>query len=694
MTTVFSIHRKLPMDPLPIASYFCLFLVFIHSASLQAQDTLETSSDSLTYTLQEIEVRALRTTISPLEAPMSLSIKSRSIRELSGSSALSLESITQNLPGIWVNNRQNNALGERITIRGIGWRAAFGVRGIQIVLNGIPLTVADGQSITNIIDPSLIRRIELLRGPAASYWGNSSGGVLYVSTQPDYMNDSNFYIRAQGDSYRGKKLDFQYKNRSERHRFSTYTSYNYDGGYRNYSAAKLFRSGIQGQYQFKDDSRLSYMGGLLWMPQAQHPSGLSAEQVEENPRQAISSFVNADAGKQVTQGQLGFQYTRNTSLGLVDLTGYGIYRDLVNPLPFGIITVDRLAGGFRGAVEKYFDDLTLKFGAEIKLQRDDREEFENNSGERGAITVNQLEKVSNQALFVTSNYKIGNLDILASLRYDRITFASDSAANTQVGDRTFSALSPSIGLSYQVGNSQLYGNLSTSFEAPTTTELVNRPDGGNGFNPDLKPEQTVGLEVGSRGTLGKQSIKYDIVLYQLWIQDLLFPYQLEANGPTFYRNQGETRHRGVEAAVTIQLSSNISWGATYTLTDAEFIEAQNIEGVSLEGKSVPGVADHRLSTQINWASGNFWTEFHTQYVSSYPANNLNTVQNDSYTVFDFKLSYQKVFEDSDITITPFVNINNIFDTRYNGSVVVNAFGGRYYEPAPGRNWRGGISMQF
>ncbi len=668
--------------------------LLVPTAFAQKSDTTQTSAAPITATIDPLLIEAVLSTVSPVDAPRSLSIEARTFKERRATATTSLASLTQSLPGIWVSNRHNNALGDRITIRGIGWRAAYGVRGIQVVLNGIPLTVADGSSVTNIIDPAFVTRIELIRGPAASYWGNSSGGVLYISTEPDYSRQNNFYARIYGGSYENRKAEFRFAESYDNHNLSGYASYHSIDGYRDYNSSKILLSGFQGRTQFSSGARLEYTGALQWMPQAQHPSGLSAEQLEKNPQQANESFIVSESGQQTFQGQLGLTYSKNTAAGFVSLSGYGIYRDIANPLPFAIITVGRWAGGFRGTIEENFNNLSLKFGGELKYQHDDRVEYANYEGNRGTIKVNQVETVLNQALFVTGGYTLGSLTFLGSLRYDRITFSADSPTESRTGERPFQSLSPGFGVSYDLGSSLLYSNISTSFQAPTTTELVNRPGGGNGFNPGLKPIHTVGVEVGTRGKMLNNMLGYDIAVYRMWIKDLIFPYQLEATGPTFYRNQGQTRHQGVEIAATLRPKKDLSLQATYTLTDAEFIEAETNDGVSLKGNAVPGIAKHRLWAAASWSSGAFWMQLGGRFVSSYPVNNLNTASNDRYTTVDVKMSYEVIFNRSGVIMVPFVNINNLFDVQYNSSVVVNAFGGRYYEPAPGITWQTGVSFRF
>lgn len=675
-------------------SAFLYFVIFSLICNISVG---QENQDSLYVKLDTIEVTAIHSSISAADAPLAVSILSRDLATINQNASLSLQSISQDLPGLWINDRQNQALGERITIRGIGWRAAFGVRGIQVILNDIPLTVADGQTMINIVEPGFIRRAELVRGPAATYWGNSSGGVLYLSTDPDYENPGSFRFRTLAGSYGMRKAEGEFSFLNTTHRMSGYTSYQSYDGFRDYSASKLLRSGITGSISLSPESQLKYQAASIYMPQAQHPSSLTEDEAKDNPTKASPLFVNAEAGKQISQVQGGLSYIHDTSIGVLDITGYGIYRDLNNPLPFGIITVNRWLGGLRATLDKNWNNLELKSGVESKLQSDDRTEFDHiGDGQRGEIEVDQIERVWNQAVFATATYSAGNFNLLGGLRFDRLTFNTNDtfdASSDRSGSRTFQSLSPSIGVNYQLSNHTIYTNLSTSFEAPTTTELVNRPGGGNGFNPDLKPEKTLGLETGVRGNISSQTISYDITAYRLWIQDLLFPYQLEPNGPTLYRNQGETQHTGVEGRLLLRVNRNWDISGTANITEAEFQQA-TADGNSLSGKDVPGIPTYRLNSELGWTPGNFSGTVSYELVSSYKVNNLNTATNDKYNIVDAKFGYQKTFTNSSLQLHPFLNVNNILDTRFNGSVIINASGGTYYEPAPGRNWQIGISAKF
>lgn len=673
-----------------------LFLMAAAPALLAAQDPPDgQEGDTLKVEMEAIEVIGTWSDIGAANAPLSFSTLQRDPALLNAESSLSLSEIGRHLPGIWVNNRRNYALGERMTIRGLGWRAAFGVRGIQVILDGIPLTVADGQSMTNIIDPAFVRRAELIRGPAASFWGNSSGGVLYLSTDPAWSAGERFRLRATGGSYGLARGEAQYYVRGGAHSFNIYGSLLDDPGFRNHSSARLWRGGVTGSVTLPGGGLIEYSGALNHMPRAQHPSGLTREQARENPRLAVPSFVESGAGKSITQGQAGLRYLADTPAGALTLSAYGIRRDLENPLPFGIITVGRWSGGLRATLDRRFDRLELKGGAELKLQRDDRVEYENDGGSRGAVQIDQLETVWNRALFASAAYRLGRARLLGSVRFDNLEFTSDASSPSASGERNFYALSPSLGLSVEAGESRLFANLSTSFEAPTTTELVNRPDNQEGFNPGIQPEKTLGLEAGLRGGAGGSAINYELTLYNMWIRDLLFPYQLSADGPVFYRNQGETLHRGVEASLRARVLPRLEASATYTLTDAFFREATTLEGASLADNRVPGVARHRWNAALRWQPGSWTASVSHEFVSRHPVDNRNSSYNDRYHVVDATLSYRLgLGPGEEFFLQPFLNVNNLLDRRYNGSVLVNAFGGRYYEPAAGRNWRFGLSMEF
>ncbi|WP_263786571.1 TonB-dependent receptor family protein [Salinibacter grassmerensis] len=647
----------------------------------------------------QVEMAPVEITATPFriagEAPsFAAATRTRTDQDLNATPSLSLEEISTGLPGLSVQSRTHFALGDRITIRGLGWRAQFGVRGVQMLLDGIPLTTADGQSVVHIIDPSFIRSLELIRGPASTFWGNASGGVLSLSTRPSRDARHTVRLKETVGSYGLSKTDLQVTPDLGAHQLSVYSSYLTQSGYRQHSDTRLLRSGFTSNFSLGNDQGVRVIGALQHMPRADSPGSLAKEAARTSPDRARSTIVNFDVGKDVQQGQLGATYYDDTRVGTANATAYGLFRDLRNPIPFNVIDLNRRAGGARLTLEGETPAVEWGVGVSGKLQHDDRKEYTSDGGAPDSLLIDQLETVNNGALFGRLSIPFGRFQIDAGLRYDRLQFEADDRLGGDDGTQTFRTLSPSLGLSYDLGRSRLFANLSTGLEAPTTTELSNRPDGEGGFS-DLDAESVVGVESGVTGTWLAQSLSYDLALFYQDVDDVLVPFELP-DETTAYRNQGAARHRGAEIAVRWQPTGPLSVRASHSFVDAEFTEGTVEEGTSttdLDGNDLPGVPSHRFSATLQARTSLTHASLSILSVSKQYGDTQNTATSDGYTTVDLRLSHPGFDVAGGASFTPFLVLNNAFDVRYN-DIVVNAFGGRFYEPAAGRHWRAGASLQF
>src|ERR687894_1983736 len=129
-----------------------------------------------------VVVTATRAPRPSLEVPASVErIYGDEIRE--GRPQVNLSESLGRVPGITVQNRQNYAQDLQISSRGFGARSTFGVRGIRLIADGIPATMPDGQGQAATFALGSAERIEVLRGPFSSLYGNAAGGVILVDTQ-------------------------------------------------------------------------------------------------------------------------------------------------------------------------------------------------------------------------------------------------------------------------------------------------------------------------------------------------------------------------------------------------------------------------------------------------------------------------------------------------------------------------------
>ena len=649
--------------------------------------------------LPPISVEAARIgTITDQNAPFAVNVLNRRVLRRNLEPGLSLEEVLSDLPGLWVNDRGNASIGERITIRGMGWRSAFGVRGVQVVLDGIPLTMPDGQAFADIVSPSMIQRAEVLRGPSSLFWGNGSGGVLYLSTRSS-GNTPPLRIRmlGGGESTFESPATFHQvagegRIRAGKSSINVFVSNDRRGGFRDYSDSRFTRASAYGTVPLKSGAILQFTGALADQD-ADNPGQLTREQFDENPRMANARNVSTFAGKQSFQAQLGTTLHKQIAPGQLSATLYGIIRDLDNPLSFTYIDLNRLAGGLRLALENRQNSIEWGVGLDIGLQDDDRRNINNDSGAPGnEVSLAQDETVRNTSIFGFIQSKVyGPLSISAGLRGDFVKFSmSDRLLSNgdQSGDRTFRAISPAVGLSLALKQATLYSNFRSAFETPTTTELVNRPDLTGGFNPDVDPQRVHGVELGIRGNFDQAFLHYDLALYAMRVTDRLIPFQTEEGGDrTFYRNGGENSHQGLEIFIASQPFSWLTLQLTHTSNRFEYTNE------ALDGNRLPGIPDHRTYILARMNADPLWIQLSMQNASSYYVNDANTEKNQAYTVYGLNVGATGI-PIGTATIYPFFRIANIFDELYSGSVVINAFGGRYYEPAPGRSFQLGLNVHF
>ncbi len=674
-------------------------VLFRISADVSAQTA---ESDTLLYEeLTEIEIQATREMESEASAPFSVSVVTRSVNDQRGEPGYSFDRISGTVPGLWVNDRQNYALGERVSIRGMGWRTAFGVRGIYVLMDNIPLTVPDGQTVMDVMDPAMVRQLEVIRGPSSSFWGNASGGTLFLSTEPATFEPS-ASARIYGGAFDTYSAQVSGSFREGPRGYHLNASYLHRGGYRNHSRHEAFRLTGHMNWEWDADRSLSVSGAFVDAPDTRHPGSLSESALEEDRRQAAANFEEASAGKSWRQGQLGVTLRSSADYGEWQGTVYGVSRSLHNPLPFADIEVDRLSGGSRITLVNDNRFIEWAAGADAAIQSDDRRNY-NYTGSyvRDQKTIDQQETVLNGALFARARTGWDRFNISGGLRADAIRFESDDhlrfGGEDRSGERTFTAVSPSVGVSLRTSAGLAYVNFGTSFETPTTTELVNDPDDvTGGFNPDIDPERARGVEAGFRGGVSALNLSYDVAAFRMNVRDQLVSFRTEEGGSRdFYRNAGSTRHDGVEISLRWRRFSIMELSANYNWSYFTFRETVETGQVTFpEGNRLPGIPEHRLMSELHLMPGNFRVSLSMELLDSYYVDNANTAVNPAYEVFHLRLRHNGINLNEQVSILPFLTVNNLADATYNSSVSINAFGGRYYEPAPGRAVYAGFSLDL
>jgi iron complex outermembrane receptor protein len=600
--------------------------------------------------------------------------------------------LLNSVPGVYVSNRDNYSLGERLSVRGMGWRAAFGVRGVQVLLDGIPLTSPDGQTILEIVDPNLIRQVEVIRGPNALFWGNGSGGTLFFSSDSE-SSDPKFSVRSFSGSYGTTQIDAIGRFPLVDGRLTVSGSNFETDGYRDHSKATIRRGSIAFAKALTATSEINYNILGVFAPDIQNPGSLTQTQVENDRSSANPLFITQKAGKSYTHITHGLRYTKTSDNHRFESIVYNTFRNLSNPIQPTIIEIDRVSAGLRNSYQYRLDSWIFNTSADFALQSDIRSNYVNQSGEKGNRTIYQKETVRTTGLAAVASYNFSRWTLTSGMRYDGLFFdvenRSGNATNGS-GDRFLSSITPQLGINFRMDSATIFAGITSSFESPTTTELANRPDLSPGFNQELDPETSIGSEIGIRGYNSILNTTYDFSIYSIRVNDRLVSYQTQQGGDrNFFENAGKSAHNGFEGMVEVVPFTNTSLTVSYTYSHFKITSDEN----GLKGKSIPGIPQHLIQSTINQRIGIFSSSLNATFNDEMYTNSQNTIKNEAFTVIDLNVSARITIPgQQSLLINPFVSVRNILDAEYNSSVSINAFGGRFFEPAMPRNFLVGIAI--
>jgi iron complex outermembrane receptor protein len=623
------------------------------------------------------------------QAPLSVTLKSFR-EEKNFNSQSSFSDFTRNTPGLFTSSSNNFSQDLRISIRGFGARSAFGIRGIKLIVDGIPETTPDGQSQLDNLPLGLVSSIEILRGPNANLYGNSSGGVISINTLTDssekYYRNSGIFGAYQYQSLQKTRiLDWN----------SSSLIIHYDkrrsNGYRDQSGYKSNILNLKYINDLDNNNKIVWQINYTDSPYAYDSGGLKLSEVENDRRQARKNNIDYDTYEKVKHLKTGVSWNHKRSENSF-FDSYFFYqkRDFFTKLPFnfgGIISLDRDYYGLGTKyTKKYYLDnrkKTLVLGLDYLNQSDDRKRYKNDFGVQGEMTFDQIEQFKSTGLFMLSqtNYDSGLL-VRYGIRYDINDIGTDSSSSI-----ILDKLNPSVGLSYKVNsNDNIFFSFGTSFETPTMNELSNNPN-GVGLNEDLKSSSSLNYEIGWRKAVSNLTL--EAIAYAISSENEILPYELEQfPGKNFYQNVGSTSRYGIE------LNSQLSFkggriNLSYTLSKNKF-EDFIIDNNNLADNLIPGIPSQMLDLDLIFKlSRGRSLIISNRLIGERYADNANETLINSYNLLNIKYS-KEIFSNSEI----FLGVNNIFNQEYFDNIRINAFGKRYYEPAPKRNFYFGINFSF
>ncbi len=659
--------------------------------------------------LEEIVVEATRIS-NPLDRiPASISVVQQDEIQL-GRQQLGLDEALNRVPGLFMQNRYNFSRDLRISIRGFGARSSFGIRGVKILVDGIPETLPDGSGQVDSIDLGATRQIEVIRGPSSSLYGNASGGVISIISE-DGPEIPFFSARFAAGDHGFQKVQLKSGGETDFMNYFISLSDTQIEGYRAHSQAENTQFSGRFNFNLGEDRNLLAIFNSTDQPISNDPGGINAAAVAEDRSAARGRNVDYDTGETLNQQRVGFVFSTPAGTnGELTARTYVVSRDFTNKLPqFPVADSVNLQRSFIGGGLAYTHSSTLggmpnRFivGFDIDDQNDERKRFLNSKGILGSLLFHQDENFTSHGVFLQNELSLSErLQLNFGLRHDNVEylvtdhFLSDGDDS---GIREMKDASPMLGMIYSLSPTHsLYGTISTAFETPNTTDFAN-PSGGGGFNPTLGPQNAVNYEAGLRGAIGDRHY-YELAVFDIKVDDELIP--TDVDGRDFFENAGTSSRTGIEFALNLNPTDRIHTSLSYAFTDFifdEYIVTSTEGGVTTTDKNysgniIPGTVEHLFFGEIGYTHPSGWfSALDMLYVHDQFADNANAVRVDGYTVANLRVGLERVIGST--VVSPFLGINNLFDTDYNTDIRINAWGKRYYEPAPGRNIYAGVTVRF
>jgi iron complex outermembrane receptor protein len=687
----------------------------LHEAHAQSPGPLPSAM------LDPVVVSAQRSRESAFDAPAAITAVSRETIE-SGGPQVNLSEALRGVAGISILNRQNYAQDLQLSIRGFGARSTFGIRGVRLIVDGIPATMPDGQGQASSIDLSSAGRIEVLRGPLAQLYGNAAGGVVQVFSEDDAARPTATFSAAAGP-YGLWRAGTKFSTSTPGYGLTVDASWFQTDGRREHSEAERGQLNARWQSDLTRDLHSSIVVNVLDQPMSKDPGGLTRAQWQADPRQAVPIVVQQDARKSVHQTQVGnvdeWHIADDTNATARVYVGQrNLDNALSTPLSAqqaptssgGIVAFTRVYAGAGLVVTRRVrlaDDrsLRLTMGVEYDRMRENRQGYIDNAGAQGALKRDERNLVDDRDVFAQAAWDVARAwTLTAGARVSHVRFSSQDHFITPTnpddsGGVAYSATNPVGGIAWRATPTlNLYANVGRGFETPTFTELAYRPD-ATGLNTDLRASRSRHAEIGLKWKPA-DAHRLELAAFDIATRDELV-VDTNDGGRTTYRNAGRTTRRGIEGSYVGQLTATLR--ATLSLTQ---LEARFRDGFSsgsgssaapiAAGNHLPGTPERSAYAELAWKPQAAWGGFNAAIEAVATGRLYVDDANDDAapgaTVFNLRAGFAQAF--GGWRLNELVRLDNAADRRYAGSVIVNDANKRYFEPALPRNWLLAITARF
>ena len=616
-----------------------------------------------------------------------------------------------------------------LSIRGSGVRTTFGVRGVAVVVDGVPVTEPDGQTRLDIIELGAARQVEVVRGPASAlYGGTASGGVVNIISRSPF-DSRGVSLRASSGSYGFAKYDGSVGGVLANGALGAYLSgtWTASDGFRAHNSNLMKRANLRAEWRPTGRTRIGVEASTSDLDM-KIPGALTRDEFEADAFAADPGTVSNDHGRRDSRWRAGLKIDQSATLGsqTVEMSGYAFYggRELDHPI-FQVIdqSLHRIQAGARAKLGLGGDGRwQASFGGDYDVLYGSAMQFTNVQGGRGAQVLDQAIDLPNVGVFTQVEGKLSRrFGVILGGRWDRVEYG---VVNNLVPARSaspdFTQFSPKATVSAALGPiGSAYLSVARGFDVPTLGELTASPDPAVGFNADIVPKRVWNYELGLKSFVTDR-LFIDASVFTKAIRGELLPRSIIVPGSstpqTVYENAGRSRNWGAEFAATASLATDVDLGVSYTWSHFRLEEFTgtvvngqgNAVPTDFAGNALPGVPAHRVAAELRAKPiRNLTVNVVGEWQSRVFVDNANTVDGmlfvrgfgpnpainsvpfgavDPWGLVHVGASYKLAHQ------TLFVNVENLFDTRYVATPTLNVANGRFYGAGAGRYIAAGVSL--
>lgn len=620
------------------------------------------------------------------------------------------------LPGVSAQDRTNQAQDPKISSRGFGARASFGVRGIRLYVDGIPLTMPDGQGQPGVVDLSSIKSIEVMRGPFSALYGNSSGGVIQLFTE-DVSNTPEIGATAMFGSYDTKRQILKATGTSENLEYLLSASNAETDGYRDHGSGQKEAVTAKFKAHVSDTTKVSAL--VNWFDQtAQDPLGLTREEAFNDPESATPAATLSDTRVYRKHTQIGFNLNHAISdNNAINIMTYVGNRDNEQYLAIGstgfgrasIIDRDFWGTDVRWdnngmlASMPYNISLGLNYGKMSDARTDINADF---GVKRNLNAANSLNRDEDNIATNFDQYiqgKLGitkNVDLHIGARHSKVRMKVNDnlitgASPDNSGSVEYQKTTPVIGAIWKVSPTiNLYANYGEGYETPTFFELAYNSTATTATpNLSLKPSESKNYEIGAKAFISDNT-QVNLNLFRITTKDELVIADF-SGGRSVFTNANDTKRTGAELSIESEFDNNISTYLSYSLLNAKYDSSFNgFYGLVDKNNRIPGTYKTQLYGEVAWkyAPLGFHTAFEGRHNSKVYVNDQNEDSAPSYTIFNLRAGFEQ--NTKNWQFKEYLRVENMFDKEYIGSVRIGDSNNRFFEPAADRNYLLGLSAKY